>query len=77
MPRVLKGRSPLVPDLKGFGVQRSGTFSQRARSVCGYVLSGRTRWPGLKTRDPRSPRVFGRCGPLLSLVLFGWVSLPL
>jgi hypothetical protein len=42
---VCKGRSPLDPKLERFGFQRLGTF---LRDVCGYILSGGTRWSGPK-----------------------------
>jgi hypothetical protein len=44
----VEGEEPLDPGLERFGVRRSGTFLQRVRSVCGYVMSGGTRWSGPK-----------------------------
>jgi hypothetical protein len=44
----VEGEEPLGLELERFGVWHLGTFLQRVRGVCGYVLSGGTWWSGPK-----------------------------
>jgi hypothetical protein len=59
MAMRVEGEEPFGSGLKRFGVWHLGTFLQRVRGICGYVLVCRTQWSGPKAHVLGSLGVLG------------------